>query len=198
MNNFDVLKEMGARDMKVALSPLDNITNLKKVKHGTQVTIGVAGDLVAALGIDHIFVGGLLLADKAQFNSLKSEMQKLSPVKTRAEIEAEIESLKPIAKDYDTDRQSNDTCLAAGAHDALRWALGLAEDSISDTLKHWSTKMTDEGNGRMEAVDYMEERVDRLEKALKDDILVLLARVEALETLVEDIKKAIKQAGGVA
>ena len=135
VNNFDVLKEMGVRDMKVGLSPLDNIVNLKKVKHGTQVTIGVAGDLVAALGIEHKFVGGLILADKDEFGALKSEMQKVSLVKTRREIEAEIEALAQIAKDYDTEKQSNDTCLAAGAHDALRWLLGLAETSISESLK---------------------------------------------------------------
>ena len=62
-------------------------------------------------------------------------MIKTWTVKSRSEIEAEIAALSPVAKDYDTERQSNDTCLAAGAHDALRWALGLAEDSISDTLK---------------------------------------------------------------
>ena len=118
----------------MGLSPLDNIVNLKKVKHGTQVTIGVAGDLVAALGIEHKFVGGLILADKDEFNALKSEMQKASLVKTRREIEAEIEALAQIAKDYDTEKQSNDTCLAAGAHDALRWLLGLAETSISESL----------------------------------------------------------------
>ena len=135
VNNFDVLKEMSVRDMKVGLSPLDNIVNLKKVKHGTQVTIGVAGDLVAALGIEHKFVGGLILADKDEFNALKSEMQKASLVKTRREIEAEIEAYSAqIAKDYDTEKQSNDTCLAAGAHDALRWLLGLAETSISESL----------------------------------------------------------------
>jgi len=55
--------------------------------------------------------------------------------KSRMEIEAEIAALAPIAKDYDTEKQSNDTCLAVGAHDALRWLLGLAEDSISETLK---------------------------------------------------------------
>lgn len=54
--------------------------------------------------------------------------------RTRTEIEVEITALNPTAKDYDTERQSNDTCLAAGAHDALRWALGLAEESISEGL----------------------------------------------------------------
>ena len=52
----------------------------------------------------------------------------------REEIQAEIAALEPFAKDYDTVRQSNDTCLATGAHDALRWALGLAEQSISEVL----------------------------------------------------------------
>lgn len=52
----------------------------------------------------------------------------------REEIQAEIAVLEPFAKDYDTVRQSNDTCLATGAHDALRWALGLAEQSISEVL----------------------------------------------------------------
>jgi hypothetical protein len=135
VNNFEVLKEMGTRDMKIGLSPLDNIVNLKKVKHGTEVTIGVAGNLVAALGIEHKFVGGLILADKEEFNAVKSDLSKRPVVKSRAEVEAEIEALRPIAKDYDTEKQSNDTCLAAGAHDALRWFLGLAENSISETLK---------------------------------------------------------------
>ncbi len=135
VNNFDVLKEMGARNLKMSLAPLDNITNLKKVKSGTHVTIGVAGNVVAALGLESRFVGGLILADKAEFNALKSEMLKLPSLKSRAEIEAEIEALQPIAKDYDTDQQSNDTCVATGAHDALRWLLGLAEHSISENLK---------------------------------------------------------------
>jgi len=52
----------------------------------------------------------------------------------REQIESEVLALEPFAKDYDTVRQSNDTCLATGAHDALRWALGLAEESISQVL----------------------------------------------------------------
>ena len=54
--------------------------------------------------------------------------------RTRQEIEAEIKSLESTAKDYDTDRQSNDTCVATGAHDALRWVLGLAEAPISENF----------------------------------------------------------------
>jgi hypothetical protein len=75
VNSFDVLKRMSERSLDVRLAPLGNITNLKKVKAGTQVTIGVAGDLVAALGLENKFVGGLILADKEQFDKLKAEME---------------------------------------------------------------------------------------------------------------------------
>ena len=136
MNNFDVLKEMGVRNMDIRLAPLSNIINLnyRKKADGTDVTIGVPGNVVAELGLTHKFAGGLILADKQQFDAVKAELSKQPTVRTRVEIEAEIKRLEPIAKDYDTERQSNDTCLAAGAHDALRWALGLAENSISDTI----------------------------------------------------------------
>lgn len=74
VNNFDVLKLMGERNMDVRLAPLDNILNLKKVRAGTQVTIGVEGDVVAALGLEGKFVGGLILADKQQFDAIKAEL----------------------------------------------------------------------------------------------------------------------------
>lgn len=74
ISNFDVLKEMGKRNLDIRLSPLDNITRLQRTKAGTQVTIGVAGDVVAALGVNHKFVGGLLLADREQFESVRAEM----------------------------------------------------------------------------------------------------------------------------
>lgn len=66
---------------------------------------------------------------------LRLAVKQLSLARRLETIQAEIQSLEPIAKDYDTERQSNDTCLATGAHDALRWALGLAEQSISEVLK---------------------------------------------------------------
>lgn len=76
INNFDVLKRMGETcGEKLQIAPLDNIINLRKVRGGTQVTIGVAGDVVAALGIEHRFVGGLILADKETFDALKARMQ---------------------------------------------------------------------------------------------------------------------------
>ncbi len=51
-----------------------------------------------------------------------------------AEISLEISALESEASKYDTEAQSNDTCVATGAHDALRWALGLSEEPISEKL----------------------------------------------------------------
>ena len=135
VNNFDVLKEMGKRKLDIQLAPLDNISRLRKTKLGTQVTIGVAGDLVGAIGMEGKYVGGLILANKAEFNAVKAEMAKASESRSSEEIQAEILNLAPLASAYDTELQSNDTCLAAGAHDALRWALGLAEEPVSKVLR---------------------------------------------------------------
>lgn len=66
---------MGKRNLDIRLAPLSNVTNLKKVRAGTQVTIGVEGDVVAAIGIEGKYVGGLILADKEQFNALVKEME---------------------------------------------------------------------------------------------------------------------------
>ena len=59
-------------------------------------------------------------------------------MRTRSEIEAEIKALKSIAKDYDTDLQSSDTCVAAGAHDALVWVQGFGS-SVAESLKEGRT-----------------------------------------------------------
>lgn len=75
VNNFDVLKRMGEKGLDIRLAPLGNITNLRKVKAGTQVTMGIEGNLVAALGIDNKFVGGLILADREQFDRVKMEIE---------------------------------------------------------------------------------------------------------------------------
>lgn len=52
-----------------------------------------------------------------------------------AEISLEISALESEASKYDTEAQSSLTVLCVGAHDALRWALGLAEESISESIE---------------------------------------------------------------
>lgn len=100
ISNFDVLKEMGKRNMDIRLSPLDNITRLQRTNAGTQVTIGVAGDVVAALGFDHKFVGGLLLADRDQFESVKAEMEgKPDPLPKPTERDADYMAGRSLRKE---------------------------------------------------------------------------------------------------
>lgn len=74
INSFDVLKEMGNRNMNVQLAPLGNITHMRKVKAGTQITIGFAGDVITPIMLGEM-VGGLVLADKTEFNRVKVEME---------------------------------------------------------------------------------------------------------------------------
>jgi hypothetical protein len=74
VNNFDVLKAMGERGLKVTLAPLSNILNMRKVKAGTQVTIGLEGDLIMPL-LEGKFVGGLILADQAEFYRVKADLE---------------------------------------------------------------------------------------------------------------------------
>lgn len=74
VNNFDVLKAIGERNGSIQLAPLSNIINMKKVKAGTQITIGVGGDVIFGI-MEGKYVGGLILADKAQFDAIKEEME---------------------------------------------------------------------------------------------------------------------------
>lgn len=89
VNNFDVLKEMGKRSMNIQLAPLGNITNMRMVKAGTQITIGVAGNVIGSITLGE-FVGGLILADKAQFEQIKAELEAAiqSPVNSDAQPES--------------------------------------------------------------------------------------------------------------
>lgn len=76
VGTFDVLKVMCERNMDIRLSTLENVTNLRKVKRGTQITIGFYGDVVAAIA-NGKFVGGLLLADNEQFRAVQEELEEI-------------------------------------------------------------------------------------------------------------------------
>ena len=73
LDNFAVLGRMCDLNRDIRLSPLDNVTHLRKVKAGTQVTIGVAGDVVDAIYTGKL-VGFFLLYDAEQFRATKAEM----------------------------------------------------------------------------------------------------------------------------
>lgn len=86
INNFDVMKEMGERGMdSIKMAPLDNITGAKKNKHGWMIEIGCAFDPIPGI-MNHQFVGGLILADKADFNRVKAEMAAKSALASGASL----------------------------------------------------------------------------------------------------------------
>lgn len=55
--------------------------------------------------------------------------------RSEAEISLEISALEIEAQKFDTEEQTDATLIAAGAHDALRWAMGSAETPISETFE---------------------------------------------------------------
>lgn len=73
--SFDVLKAMSAANKDIRLAPLSNILRVQKTKLGTQITIGVEGDVIGAIARGD-FVGGLILADKRQFRQMEEELAK--------------------------------------------------------------------------------------------------------------------------
>jgi hypothetical protein len=74
---FEVFLRMAeTNDKALRLAPLANILNMKVVKAGTQVTIGVEGNVLARI-MSGEFCGGLLLCETKRFDELKAEMENL-------------------------------------------------------------------------------------------------------------------------
>jgi hypothetical protein len=75
INAFAVFLRMAKTDdQALRLAPLSNVLNMKVVKAGTQVTIGVSGNALHGI-MNGKFVGGLLLCDIERFDQLKAEME---------------------------------------------------------------------------------------------------------------------------
>ncbi len=72
---FEILGVMCDRNMDIRLSTLDNITNMQVTKRGdTELKIGVHGDVLNQIWRGQL-VGGLLLANKEQFDQIKAELE---------------------------------------------------------------------------------------------------------------------------
>ena len=72
MNEFQKLGKMSEKNMDISLAPLSNISEINvKGKNGF-VTIGVPAHMAQRLMAEKpsSFVGGLILADRKQFDSL--------------------------------------------------------------------------------------------------------------------------------
>lgn len=87
VGTFDVLKAMTDRNMDIRLSTLDNVTNLELKKGNTFVRIGFSGNVMGIAKGE--FVGGLLIANNEQFQSIKAELEAApeQPVQERKEGE---------------------------------------------------------------------------------------------------------------
>ena len=74
IHNLEVLRVMSERNMDIRLAPLNNILRARHTKHGTQVTISVEGNVVGSI-VNGTVVGGFILANKEQFDALKTELE---------------------------------------------------------------------------------------------------------------------------
>lgn len=86
MSIFEVLKAMAERKMDVRLAPLANVRRIELVKQGTLITIGVDGDVIFRLH-NGMFVGGLLLVDKKQFDEVRAEIEEAKGISGISTIE---------------------------------------------------------------------------------------------------------------
>lgn len=85
VNNFDILREMSARNGKIMLLPLDNIKGMQKTKRGTEITIGGPDEILMGLMAQQ-YIGGMLLADKDEYAAVKATLETPeAPVKVDVE-----------------------------------------------------------------------------------------------------------------
>lgn len=74
VGSFAVLARMCADNADIRLAPAENITLLRKVKAGTQVTIGVQGDVVGGIFAGEL-TAFLLVYSVKQFQETKTKME---------------------------------------------------------------------------------------------------------------------------
>ena len=72
VNNFDVLKRMSAENKDIRLGT--DLLNMKAVKAGSQITMGVPGNVLGALMFGELRAC-LVLFNVKQFDEVKSAME---------------------------------------------------------------------------------------------------------------------------
>lgn len=71
---FDIMDRMSAENKDIRFAPLaHNFVRAKYGKGGTEITIGVDGNVVGGL-LTGQFVGGLILMDKGQFEETQKKL----------------------------------------------------------------------------------------------------------------------------
>ena len=74
ISNFDVLKRMSADNLDIRLATSENLTYMRLVKAGTQLTFGVSGDVLNRIYQNELHCC-LLIWDKQQFADTKALME---------------------------------------------------------------------------------------------------------------------------
>jgi hypothetical protein len=72
VNNFDVLKRMAAENLDIRLGT--DVVRVKKVKAGTEVTVGIGCDAVGSIAVGDLHVC-LILFSKKQFDWVKEKIE---------------------------------------------------------------------------------------------------------------------------
>lgn len=74
IGSFDVLKRLAdTGDNDLRLAPMSEVISARKVKAGTQVTIGVGSDICGAIAAGEL-VGGFLFCSKKRFEEVKRQL----------------------------------------------------------------------------------------------------------------------------
>jgi hypothetical protein len=71
VNNFDVLKQMCIQNLDIRLGV--DVLSLKRVKAGTQVLMGVGGDVVGPMFVGEL-TACLIIYNKKQFDETKASL----------------------------------------------------------------------------------------------------------------------------
>ncbi len=69
-NSFDILKEMAEKNLDINLAPTGNIIEVKIEGSNGKVVIGVPREMAQRLIDEEDFYGGLILANKKQFDEI--------------------------------------------------------------------------------------------------------------------------------
>jgi hypothetical protein len=72
VNNFDVLKRMSSENLDIRMGT--DFLGAKAVKAGSQVTMGIAGNVLAQITFGELNAC-LIIFNKKQFNELKAKME---------------------------------------------------------------------------------------------------------------------------
>lgn len=70
MDNFEKLKFMADNEMDINIAPVSNIIGGQLTKRGGEFTIGVSAALFRRWMNGEQFCGGLILANRAQFDAI--------------------------------------------------------------------------------------------------------------------------------